>query len=70
MGDEGIRLGKMWFGVGCLTGGGEDIAIDSAIGGGISETSVERRRSVARLFANLVNAGGLSLITATSLARC
>jgi hypothetical protein len=41
MGDEGMRLGKMGFGVEALTGGGED-TIESAIGGGISETSVER----------------------------
>lgn len=62
-----MRLGKMFFGAEALTGGGEDVAIESAIGGGISRTSVERCRSMARLFANLANAGGLSPITIASL---
>ena len=70
MGDEGIRLGKKSFGVGGLTGG-EDVVIDSAVrGGGISETSVECCRSVVRMFASLVNAGGLSSIMITSLTGC
>lgn len=62
-----MRLGKMGLGVGVLTGGGEDAVIDNAIGGGISGTSAERCRSMARLFANLVNAGGLLLIKISSL---
>lgn len=66
MGDEGIRLGKICFGVGALAGGDEDIAIDTAIGS-ISEMSVGRCRSVARMCANLVRAGGLSSSTITSL---
>ena len=71
MGDEGIRLGKKSFGVGGLIGGGEDVATDTAVkGGGISEVSVERCCSVARMFASLVNAGGLSSITITSLEGC
>jgi len=64
-----MRLGKMSFGVGGLAGG-EDVATDNAVGGGISRMSVERCRSVARMLANLVNAGGLSSIVITSLAGC
>lgn len=70
MGDEGTRLGKMSFGVGGLTGGEEDFADNAIRGGGISETSVGRCRSMARMFANLVNAGGLSSIAIISLAGC
>lgn len=71
MGDEGIRLGKKGLGVGGPTGGGEDVATDRVVrGGGISRMSVERGRSVARILANLVSAGGLSSITITSLAGC
>lgn len=69
IGDEGIRLGKMCFGVGALAGG-DDVVIDSAIGGGISVTSDDRSRSMARLFANLANAGRLLLITFASLVGC
>ena len=71
MGDEGIRLGKMSFGVGGLTGGGEDLATSSGgRGGGISKTSVECCRCAARMFANLVNAGGLPSTTVVSLGGC
>lgn len=71
MGDEGIRLEKKSFGVRDLAGGGEDVATDGMVrGGGISEISLEFCCAVARMFANLVNAGGLSSITITSLAGC
>jgi len=70
MGDEGTRLGKKSFGVGGLVGG-EDVVADTAVrGGGISGVFVERCCSVARKFASLVSAGGLSSITITSLAGC
>ena len=71
MGDEGTRLGKMSFGVGGLTGGDEDLATNSGgRGGGVSETSVECCRAAARMFANLVSAGGLSSIVIVSLGGC
>ena len=51
--------------------GGEDVVTDTAVrGGGISGVFVERCCSVARMSASLVNAGGLSSITITSLAGC
>ena len=71
MGDEGTRLGRKSFGVGGPIGGGEDVVTDTAVGGGgILEMFVERCCSVTRIFASLVNAGGLSSITITSLAGC
>ena len=65
-----MRLGKVCFGVGALTGGGEEVVIESEIERGIPEGSVERCRSMARLFANLVNAGGLLLIAIASPVGC